>query len=394
MSILPLGLSLSLAVFNPGTVPNPQIPTQVQRMAQSVKASSPQLIAKAMDPKTGLPVVEGKQWDRQGPWFQPVVVQDSGGSYLAVLDKQKQGSVKLPQLTTVDKFGVFSSWSSDGIRLVGNGQYQFCIMVLCGTNYPRVSVEGLEVKVGDQVFYPRRGKDKFLVDEELAQALRTATPGKVFFRVHLTPGVSLTEVPNEATVKAWSKIFQEPIATDPGSAPIGGANLPTAKTVAVEPFPTLPKDSPSNYVVTDSKTGLPLVNGATWRTRRHIAWSTPVTVRDEFDGEYKAVFHKDGGFTTSWSRDFVDVFAKTQIATAMSFSSVPSLHITVGGRTLNLYGKNNRFYLNKMATDFLREAGEKVLTEKPTISYYTSGGNKRSYEIDIPTVKTWPTLYQ
>jgi hypothetical protein len=394
MSIFPLGLSLSLAVFNPGTVPTHQISTQVQPTMNAVKASSPQFIAKVMDPKTGLPVVEGKQWDRQGPWYQPVVVQDSTGSYLAVLDKQKQGSVKLPQLTTVDKFGVFSSWSSDGIRLVGNGQYQFCIMVLCGTNYPRVSVEDFEVKVGDRVFHPQRGKDKFLVDEELAQALRTATPGKVLFRVHLTAGVSLTEVPNEATVKTWPKIFQEPIAMSSGSAPIGGANLPTEKNVAVDPFPKLPKDAPSKYVVTDSKTGLPLVNGATWRTRRHVAWSTPVMVRDEFDGEYKAVFHKDGGFTTSWSRDFVDVFAKTQIATAMSFSSVPSLHITVGGRTLNLYGKNNRFYLNKMATDFLREAGEKVLTEKPTISYYVGDGNKRTYEIDIPTVKTWPTLYQ
>jgi hypothetical protein len=394
MSIFPLGLSLSLAVFNPGTVPTHQISTQVQPTMNSVKASSPQIIAKVMDPKTGLPVVEGKQWDRQGPWYQPVVVQDSAGSYVAVLDKQKQGSVKLPQLTTVDKFGVFSSWSADGIRLVGNGQYQFCIMVLCGTNYPRVSVEDFEVKVGDQVFHPRRGKDKFLVDEELAQALRTATPGKVLFRVHLTPGISITEVPNEATVKTWPKIFQEPIAIDSGSAPIGGANLPTAKTIAVDPFPKLPEDAPPKYVVTDSKTGLPLVNGATWRTRRHVAWSTPVMVRDEFDGEYKAVFHKDGGFTTSWSRDFVDVFAKTQIATAMSFSSVPSLHITVGGRTLNLYGKNNRFYLNKMATDFLREAGEKVLTEKPTISYYVGDGNKRTYEIDIPTVKTWPTLYQ
>jgi hypothetical protein len=394
MSIFPLGLSLSLAVFNPGTVPTHQISTQVQPTMNSVKVSSPQVIAKVMDPKTGLPVVEGKQWDRQGPWYQPVVVQDSAGSYVAVLDKQKQGSVKLPQLTTVDKFGVFSSWSADGIRLVGNGQYQFCIMVLCGTNYPRVSVEDFEVKVGDRVFHPQRGKDKFLVDEELAQALRTATPGKVLFRVHLTPGISITEVPNEATVKTWPKIFQEPIAIDSGSAPIGGANLPTAKTVAVDPFPKLPEDAPPKYVVTDSKTGLPLVNGATWRTRRHVAWSTPVMVRDEFDGEYKAVFHKDGGFTTSWSRDFVDVFAKTQIATAMSFSSVPSLHITVGGRTLNLYGKNNRFYLNKMATDFLREAGEKVLTEKPTISYYVGDGNKRTYEIDIPTVKTWPTLYQ
>jgi hypothetical protein len=394
MSIFPLGLSLSLAVFNPETVLTHQISTQVQPTMNSVKASSPQFIAKVMDPKTGLPVVEGKQWDKQGPWYQPVVVQDSAGSYLAVLDKQKQGSVKLPQLTTIDKFGVFSSWSSDGIRLVGNGQYQFCIMVLCGTNYPRVSVEDFEVKVGDQVFHPQRGKDKFLVDEELAQALRTATPGKVLFRVHLTAGVSLTEVPNEATVKTWPKIFQEPIAMDSGSAPIGGANLPTAKNIAVDPFPKLPEDAPSKYVVTDSKTGLPLVNGATWRTRRHVAWSTPVMVRDEFDGEYKAVFHKDGGFTTSWSRDFVDVFAKTQIATAMSFSSVPSLHITVGGRTLNLYGKNNRFYLNKMATDFLREAGEKVLTEKPTISYYVGDGNKRTYEIDIPTVKTWPTLYQ
>ncbi len=393
MSIHPLGLLVSLAVVNTTTLP--PTPLHSSQTVNTVTAPKTTVLAKAMDPRTGFPVVNGKRWDHEGPWFQPVVVQDAGSSYVAVLDKQKQGSVKLPQITTIDKIGVFSNWSREGIRLVGNGQYQFCIFfALCGTNYPRIPVENIDLKVGDQVFTPQRDREKFLVDEELAQALASAKPGEVLLRVHLLPGITITQKPNDETVKSWPKVFQEPATVGVQTVPIGAANLTTAKTISVEDFPTIAKDAPSDYVATDSKTGLPLVNGATWRTRRHVAWSRPVVVRDEFDGEYKAVFTKDGGFTTSWSRDFVDVFAKSQIATAISYSSVPSLHITVGGRTLNLYGKNNRFYINKMAANFLRESGEKVLTEKPTIHYFVGDGNKRSYEIDIPTVKTWPTIYQ
>ncbi|WP_404790090.1 hypothetical protein [Altericista sp. CCNU0014] len=354
----------------------------------SVIAKSP------VDSSTGYPVVDGKKWDSKGPWYQPVAVRDSASTYVAVLDKQKQGSLKLPELTTVDSLGVFSNWSRDGIRLVGNGQFQACFFVLCGTNYPRIAVEGMEVKLGDQVFVPQRSGDKFLVDEPLAQALKTATPGtKALLRVKLASGVTITQAINDKTVQAWPKVFQDAIPTASGG-PVGGGTLSTAKTVAIASLPTPPPDLTSKWVATDSKTGLPLVNGSTWRTGRNVAWSTPVIVRDEFDGEYKAVLSKRGGFMSQWSRNFVDVFLSSRFITALTFSGIPSVHITFGDRTLNLYGQHNRFPINKMAAQFLQEAGEKTLTKLPTISYYVGKNRQNTYDLDIGTVKAWASLYR
>jgi hypothetical protein len=372
-----------------------------QSTAQSLEDQNSRMLPAAaviaklpVDSSTGYPVIDGKNWDSKGPWYQPVVVQDPAGSYVAVLDKQKQGSVKLPELITVESLGAFSNWSRDGIRLVGNGQFQACLLVLCGTNYPRIAVEGMEVKLGDEVFYPQRSGDKFLVDEPLAQALKTAMPGKALLRLHLASGVTITRAVNDKTVQAWPKVFQDAAPLSSGAGSIGGGSLSTVKTVAIASLPTPPPDLTSKWVASDPKTGLPLVNGSTWRTGRNVAWSTPVIVRDEFDGEYKAVLSKRGGFMSQWSRDFVDVFLSRRFVTALTFSGIPSVHITFGDRTLNLYGKHNRFPINKMAAQFLQEAGEKTLTRLPTISYYVGENRQNTYDLDIGTVKTWAMLYR
>jgi hypothetical protein len=391
MAVNPLTLVLSVAILSA-----PTSPRQLSTPQHTLNTPPISILAKApVDPSTGYPIVDGKKWDSQGPWFQPVLVQDNTGSYVAVLDKQKQGSLRTPKLTTIDQLGVFSSWSRQGIRLVGNSQIQFCVWALCGTNYPRITVEDMEVKLGDQVFHPQRKGDKFLVDEELAQALKTATPGKALLRLHLKPGVTMTQSLSSQTVQAWPKVFQDsPTGTITDSAPIGGGTLSTAKMVAIEPFPALPPDANSSTIISDPKTGLPLINGSTWRTGRNVAWAKPVVVRDEFDGEYKAVLSKKEGVVSQWSRNFVDVFISRRFVTALTFQGVPSLHITYGDRTLNLYGKNNRFLLNKMATQFLQEAGEKTLTKLPTMSFYVGKDNIRTQEVDIGTVKAWASLYR
>jgi hypothetical protein len=394
MAVNSFALILSAAVMG-ASPPGHGQSTAPSLEGQNARILPATIIAKSpVDSSTGYPVIDGKNWDSKGPWYQPVVIKDSaGGSYVAVLDKQKQGSLKLPELTTAESLGAYSNWSRDGIRLVGNGQFQACFFVLCGTNYPRIAVEGIEVKLGDQVFSPQRSGDKFLVDESLAQALKTATPGKALLRVKLASGVTITHPINDKTVQAWPKVFQDVIPTA-GSGPIGGGSLSTAKTVAIAPLPAPPSDLTSKWVANDPKTGLPLVNGSTWRTGRNVAWSTPVIVRDEFDGEYKAVLSKRGGFMSQWSRNFVDVFLSSRFITALTFSGIPSVHITFGDRTLNLYGKHNRFPINKMAAQFLQEAGEKTLTKLPTISYYVGKNRQNTYDLDIGTVKTWASLYR
>jgi hypothetical protein len=205
----------------------------------------------------------------------------------------------------------------------------------------------------------------------------------------------MTQALSSQTVQAWPKVFQDSssgMTTDPD--PMGGGTLSTAKTVAIDPFPALPPDANSSTIINDPKTGLPLINGSTWRTGRNVAWAKPVVVRDEFDGEYKAVLSKKEGVVSQWSRNFVDVFISRRFVTALTFQGVPSLHITYGDRTLNLYGKNNRFLLNKMATQFLQEAGEKTLTKLPTMSFYVGKDNIRTQEVDIGTVKAWASLYR
>jgi hypothetical protein len=393
MVVNPLTLALSLSMLSTPSASLGQISAQPQHSLH-LKSLTNTVLAKAVDASTGYPVVDGKKWDSQGPWFQPVLVQAPTGNYVAVLDKQKQGSLRLPKLTTIDQLGVFSNWSRQGIRLVGNSQVQVCFWALCGTNYPRIGVEDMEVKLGDQVFRPQRKGNVFLVDDELAQALKTATPGKALLRLHLTPGVTMTQAISDQTVQAWPKVFQDSNAGAIGDgAPIGGGTLSTAKTIAVEPFPALPPDATSKTVLSDPKTGLPLINGSTWRTGRNVAWAQPVVVRDEFDGEYKAVLSKKEGIVSQWSRNFVDVFISSRFVTVLSFRGVSSLHVSYGGRTLNIKGKNNRFPINQMAAQFLQEAGEKSLDVLPTVSYYV-GKDKRTFEVDIGTVKSWASLYR
>jgi hypothetical protein len=393
MVVNPLTLALSLSMLSTPPASLGQISAQPQHSLQLRSLPHP-VLAKAVDASTGYPVVDGQKWDSQGPWFQPVLVQAPTGNYVAVLDKQKQGSLRLPKLTTIDQLGVFSNWSRQGIRLVGNSQVQVCFWALCGTNYPRIGVEEMEVKLGDQVFRPQRKGDTFLVDDELAQALKTATPGKALLRLHLTPGVTITQAISDKTVQAWPKVFQDGSVGALGdAAPIGGGMLSTAKTITVESFPALPPDATSKSVLNDPKTGLPLINGSTWRTQRNVAWAQPVVVRDEFDGEYKAAFSKKDGIVSQWSRNFVDVFISSRFATVLTFRGVSSLHVSYGGRTLNIKGKNNRFPINQMAAQFLQEAGEKSMDVLPSVSYYV-GKDKRTFEVDIGTVKSWASLYR
>jgi hypothetical protein len=355
-----------------------------------------QAIAKTVtDPQTGYPLVDGERWDKSNTWFKPVVIQDASGRYLAVLDKQKQGSVRLPQLGLIRTIGMFSNWSRDGIRLYGNTQSQVCFFALCGTNYPRVEVEAIEVKVDDQVFTPQREGDKFLVDAELAQALQKATPGKVLVRMHLKPGVTSIQALSDETIKALPTIYQRASApTGIVPVPTGGAELTSApRIVAVAPFPERPKNASSKDFIRDPHTGLPLVNGATWRTRQNIPWSRMALVRDEFDGEYQAVFAKDGAFASNWSRNFVDVVVSKQFLTVQTIHSVPALQITAGGQTLNLSGEHNRFPIDDQAARFLFNAGNNP-SAKPTVSYFVSKNGKATYNIDSTTAKLWATLYR
>ncbi len=388
-----LGMVVAVSLISSAIAPAIAFNSAPQQSSSARLGS--QAIAKTVaDPQTGYPIVKGERWDKSSTWFKPVVIQDASGRYLAVLDKQKQGSLRLPQLGLIRTIGMFSNWSRDGIRLYGNTQTQVCFWALCGTNYPRLEVEAIEVKVNDQVFTPQREGDKFLVDAELAQALQSATPGNVLVRMHLKPGVTSTQAVSDETIKALPTIYQQAsTATGIVAVPKGGAELSNSRIVAVAPIPERPKNASSKDVVTDSNTGLPLVNGSTWRTRQNIPWSRLVMVRDEFDGEYQAIFARDGAFASNWSRNFVDVLVSKRFLTVQTVNSVPALQISSGGRTLNLPGEHNRFPIDAQAARFLFDAGSNP-SAKPKVSYFVGKNGKATYNIDSTTTKLWATLYR
>jgi hypothetical protein len=57
------------------------------------------------------------------------------------------------------------------------------------------------------------------------------------------------------------------------------------------------------------------VDGATWRFNDNLPWSVPVVVKDEFNGDYVAVFDRDyqkrdlnayeSGLISNWSEKWV-----------------------------------------------------------------------------------------
>ncbi len=380
----------SLSLILATSVPRPIQPVQ----SVHTSANTPTLVAAAKDPQTGYPIVDGKNWDRKGPWFTPVLVKDAAGDYVAVLSKQNQGVIKLPELTTVDRMGVITNWGRNGIRALATGQFQVCFFIVCGTEHPRLAVNSIEVKVNNQVFQPAAMGETFLVTPEMAQALSQATPTQSFMRLHLTSGVSLTRPIPAETVQSWPTVYGNFDASVSG---MGGGTLAAtpSRTVVVDPLPAVATSGaakPGNPV--DPSTGLPLVDGATWRTNREMPLSRPVLVRDEFDGEYEAVFDRDGGFVSNWSRNFVDVFASSRFATAFSYYTVPSIQVKVGGQSMTIVGENNRFPIGDKAARFLRNASQRSLSPKPTISFWVTPKKQRSYDLDVATVKYWSTIYR
>jgi hypothetical protein len=108
-------------------------------------------------------------------------------------------------------------------------------------------------------------------------ALRQASPQPVLLRLTLAGGHDTVTHPiGEPTVKAWQVIYQD------ASQPVPDA-LSSLPAVAPSPPPI-----PSGL-----RAALPVVEGATWRINDDLPWSVPVLVKDDFDGEYVAVFDRD-----------------------------------------------------------------------------------------------------
>jgi hypothetical protein len=154
----------------------------------------------------------------------------------------------------------------------------------------------------------------------------------------------------------------------------------------------------------------PIIASGDWRSAKpKIPWSTPVVVRDDFEGDYLAVFDRnyqgggilsdrETGITSNWSRQHLRIYAYDKV-TICSFlcKSVEStretnnVSIKAGKKVFQLEGKNGNFPISEELAAALRDAppGEtkiKVKFEGSGVDVVNNIGDK--------TVHAWKTVYQ
>ncbi|MGB8700297.1 MAG: hypothetical protein WCD18_12845, partial [Thermosynechococcaceae cyanobacterium] len=236
-------------------------------------------------------------------------------------------------------------------------------------------------------------------------ALRTAQPDLVWVRLFVT-GMQTTQSTTPKTIQAWQTIYRD---ADPSI--LDSMNPPDFKVVAVEPWKVesiqeekvntkysnaLPnaseKTANKSETMADRNTGLPVVRGETWRAGNNIPWSTNVLVRDEFEGEYVAVFDKGSGIITNWNKQFVDVFLYDR-SQGLVFG-VNGFELALGSQRLKLTGSRNRVAMTDELAKALREA---PLVE-PVLTFTIQRPKKKPKTIqrtlDLETVQAWKSLYR
>lgn len=409
---------------------------QPLRRCVELSSCSPQLLAAKVDidPTTGLPIADGAEWhhSKDELWSVPVLVKDILGNYIAVLDRKKQegiGGLEVPSF--LNSIGMVSNWSRGTIRVAATGLSQTCFYFICNKKLPLILVDDLEIKVGDRVFHPKQGDGNqtctdiscplqpfratssefkefvsFQVSDSLAAALRTATPGQVWIKLKLlSGGFPTVQTVSNKTIQAWQTIYKD---ADPSI--LGSMNPPDFKIVPVHNWPE-PAENGSigstkynrsganisnqiagqNTPLKDKQTNLPIVRGTTWRSGNDIPWSVPVLVRDDFEGEYKAVFDKSSGLITNWSQQFMEVFLYDK--QQGDIFNVNAFDLQLGPQTFKLQGSQNRFAISGDLSKALREAP----AIKPVLTFTIQRSKKKPKSIqrtlDLKTVQAWKNLY-
>jgi hypothetical protein len=154
----------------------------------------------------------------------------------------------------------------------------------------------------------------------------------------------------------------------------------------------------------------PIINAGDWRSAKpKIPWSTPVLVRDDFDGDYLAVFDRnyqgggmmsehETGIISNWSRGSLRIYAydKVNICSLLcksveSTRETQQVSIKAGKQVFRLTGKEGNYAITEEIAAALRDAptGE----TKIKIKFEGSGVDVVS-NIGDKTVAAWKVVYQ
>jgi hypothetical protein len=155
---------------------------------------------------------------------------------------------------------------------------------------------------------------------------------------------------------------------------------------------------------------VPVIANADWRSEKaKIPWSVPVLVRDDFDGDYLAVFdrnyqgnsfltNRETGIVSNWSRNTLRIYAYDLIKCSKLFcKDIVAIRETskvvakVGKQVFRMEGENGNYPISPELAFALKNApaGE----SKIKIQFEGSGADVVS-DIGAGTVTSWKTVYQ
>jgi hypothetical protein len=166
----------------------------------------------------------------------------------------------------------------------------------------------------------------------------------------------------------------------------------------------------SSTTTEEMRDGFEVISNDDWRTTDpHVPWSTPVIVRDDFDGDYLAVFdhnfddHRrtEDGVISNWSRDYIRVFVyhkQRRCGVIPVFCETRStdtfeankLQIKVGDRTFTIEGDNGNFPVSEEIAVALANAP--VGSTRIRIALEESGAAITN-DIGEKTVAAWRVVY-
>jgi hypothetical protein len=148
---------------------------------------------------------------------------------------------------------------------------------------------------------------------------------------------------------------------------------------------------------------IPTINNKDWRTPQTFSppWSTPVLVKDEFEGTYLAVFDHnfqrpwgspvENGITSSWSQKMIRTYAYIKTDGGITIKETSGLIVKVGGKTYPLTGQKGNFAVTPELAYALKTAPLEVARIK--VEFEDSGIPMVS-DIGTGTVTAWRTVYQ
>ncbi|BAU12527.1 hypothetical protein LEP3755_30570 [Leptolyngbya sp. NIES-3755] len=180
-------------------------------------------------------------------------------------------------------------------------------------------------------------------------------------------------------------------------------------------YPTFKTKNETHAVLTKSLEaqypGVPVLNKKDWRTAEDIPWSKIVIVKDDFDGDYVAVFDKnyqkdstgsEAGIISNWSQNQIRVYAYGIRRQCGLFNLVckelerkdletGDLSIRVGEQVFKLVGKNGNYPMNPELATALRNAPSGKAKIRVTLE---GSGSTITNDIGEKTVEAWKIVYK